>query len=368
MKEVGYRLGELFCGGGLALGAKSASIISHNCKYQINHAWATDWDSSACETYRYNICPERPESVVCCDIRQLSFERLQNLSSIDGLAFGFPCNDFSVVGERLGIHGMYGSLYQYAVEALNFFNPQWFVGENVSGLRNSNGGRALEIILEALRTAGNSYEVTAHLYEFEYYGIPQTRHRIIIVGIRKDIGKVFRVPSPDLYKDIDVSCQRAIENPPIPSSAFNHEPTKQSLVVIERLKYIKPGENVFTAAIPAELRLNVCGARISQIYKRLHPSKPAYTITGSGGGGTHVYHWSEHRSLTNRERARLQTFPDNFIFYGSKGNVRRQIGMAVPPRFGTIIFNALLSSLLDIPYPSIPSNITRTSSLFAEVF
>ena len=71
-------------------------------------------------------------------------------------------------------------------------------------------------------------------------------------------------------------------------------------------------------------------ARMSQIYKRLDSAKPAYTVTGSGGGGTHVYHFKEDRALTNRERARLQTFPDKYEFYGGKESVRRQIGMAVP--------------------------------------
>jgi DNA (cytosine-5)-methyltransferase 1 len=82
--------------------------------------------------------------------------------------------------------------------------------------------------------------------------------------------------------------------------------------------------------LPKELELNVKGAKISQIYKRLHPEKPSYTVTGSGGGGTHVYHWKENRALTNRERARLQTFPDNFIFHGSKESVRKQIGILKP--------------------------------------
>src|SRR5690606_35154454 len=101
--------------------------------------------------------------------------------------------------------------------------------------------------------------------------------------------------------------------------------TNQSRQVVERLKYIKPGENAFTANLPQNLRLNVRGAKISHIYKRLDPSKPAYTITGSGGGGTHCYHWKENRALTNRERARLQTFPDDFVFCGSKESVRKQI-------------------------------------------
>jgi len=103
--------------------------------------------------------------------------------------------------------------------------------------------------------------------------------------------------------------------------------------------------------------LNVRGAKISQIYKRLDPDKPAYTVTGSGGGGTHIYHWKENRALTNRERARLQTFPDNFIFSGSKESVRKQIGMAVPCVGAKVIFEAVLKSLAGISYPHIAPNI-----------
>ncbi|MDR0646266.1 MAG: DNA cytosine methyltransferase, partial [Elusimicrobiota bacterium] len=113
----------------------------------------------------------------------------------------------------------------------------------------------------------------------------------------------------------------------------------------------------FTAKLPKKLKLNVQGAKISQIYKRLDPDKPSYTITGSGGGGTHVYHWEENRALTNRERARLQTFPDTFEFKGSKESVRKQIGMAVPIAGGKVIFEAILKSFAGIDYPSIKPNI-----------
>lgn len=103
--------------------------------------------------------------------------------------------------------------------------------------------------------------------------------------------------------------------------------------------------------------LHVKGAKISQIYKRLDPEKPAYTVTGSGGGGTHIYHWSDPRALTNRERARLQTFPDDYIFEGSKESVRRQIGMAVPCQGAKIIFEAILKTFAGIPYESMDANI-----------
>ena len=87
--------------------------------------------------------------------------------------------------------------------------------------------------------------------------------------------------------------------------------TKQSATVVERLKLLKAGQNAWQPDLPKHLQLNVKGARLSNIYKRLLPDQPAYTVTGSGGGGTHMYHWEEPRALTNRERARLQTFPDN---------------------------------------------------------
>ncbi len=351
-----FRLGELFCGpGGLAWGAKQAQVKKGNTVYAIKHVWATDYDKDTCETYRHNICPKNPKSIVCQDIRKLDYKRLKNISEIDALAFGFPCNDFSVVGEQKGINGVYGPLYSYGVKALKYFQPKWFLAENVGGLRNSNDGGAFKIILKEFFEAG--YSVYPHLYKFEEYGIPQARHRIIIIGIRKDLNVSFSIPSSEPYSQVDISCQNAIENPPIPPDAPNNELTKQSKTVVERLKHIKPGENAFTADLPPHLQLNVRGAKISQIYKRLEPDKPAYTVTGSGGGGTHVYHWSEPRALTNRERARLQTFPDNFVFWGLKESVRKQIGMAVPCAGAKIIFEAILNKFADFEYPSVYPNI-----------
>lgn len=351
-----FRLGELFSGpGGIALGAANAGIKNKNGFFSISHAWSVDIDPDACETYKRNICPENEHSVICSDIRSVDFDELKTISEIDALAFGFPCNDFSIVGEQQGINGAFGPLYTYGIKALSLFQPQWFFAENVGGLISSNGGRAFKTILHKLFMTG--YNVIPHLYKFEEYGIPQARHRIVIIGIRKDLGITYNVPSPNPYSNINNSSRYAIEKPPIPPDAPNNEFTMQSETVIERLKYIKPGENAFNASLPEHLKLNVKGAKISQIYKRLDPKKPAYTITGSGGGGTHVYHWKENRALTNRERARLQTFPDNFIFYGPKESVRKQIGMAVPPAGAKIIMEAVLKSFAGVKYPSIESNI-----------
>ena len=242
--------------------------------------------------------------------------------------FGFPCNDFSLVGETKGLNGKFGPLYSYGVRYIASTNPLFFLAENVSGLSSANAGKAMEIIMNELKHAGDfGYNVTNHLYKFEDYGVPQARHRYVFIGIRKDLDKFFQVPKPSYLR---VSAREAISKP-ISEKTTNNELTRQSTRVIERLKYIKPGQNAWTADLPKHLQLNVKGAKLSQIYKRLEPDKPSYTVTGSGGGGTHMYHWEEDRSLTNRERARLQTFPDDFVFLGGKESVRKQIGMAVPP-------------------------------------
>lgn len=362
MNNTVFRLGELFSGpGGIALGASWASAQNEIESFKIEHAWATDFDADTCETYRNNLCPTDPKSVVHKDVRELEMSSLMNISDIDALAFGFPCNDFSVVGEQKGTDGVFGPLYTYGINVLKYFQPKWFLAENVGGLRNSNDGNALETILSEMTNQG--YAVTPHHYKFEKYGVPQARHRIIIVGIRWDLNLDFKVPSPEPYKDIDVTSKKAMTVPPIPQSAANNELTKQSPAVVERLGFIKPGENAFTADLPEHLRLNVKGAKISQIYKRLDPTKPSYTVTGSGGGGTHVYHWSENRALTNRERARLQTFPDDFVFTGSKESVRKQIGMAVPPQAAKVIFEAILKTFAGVEYEYVAPNIKIATPL-----
>lgn len=348
-----FRMGELFCGpGGLACGALQAKVKGHP-ELQIEHAWANDFDEATCETYRYNICRNDADtSVYCGDVRELDISYNNPLFAehpFNALAFGFPCNDFSTVGEQKGFDGTYGPLYTYGVKVLQLFRPQWFLAENVSGLSSANKGGALPKIMKDLHAVG--YNLFPHLYKFEEYGVPQARHRIIIIGIRKDLPYVFFPPSPTTPNVRDYKTSRqALEEPPIAPDTPNNELPHMSEIVVERLKHIKPGQNAFNAELPQYLQLNIKGARISQIYRRLDPTKPSYTVTGSGGGGTHIYHYSENRALTNRERARLQTFPDNFVFKGTKEKVRRQIGMAVPCEGARQIFEAVLKTFAGIPY------------------
>ena len=350
-----YRLGELFCGpGGLAVGALRSK--SSDGRLGVVHAWANDYDSDTCETYRRNLCPDHPETVYGGDVRELDIERLEG---IDAFAYGFPCNSFSNVGEHKGFENeKFGQLYWYGVRVLRHFHPLWFIAENVSGIRSAGSGD-FQVILKDLRDSG--YKLTTNLYKAELYGVPQTRHRVIIVGIRDDIPVEFHVPDPAVYNDVDVSARTALAG--IPADAPNSEVRKLTANVIRRLSYIRPGENVWQAEdrlgdeFPDDLRIHT-KTKISQIYRKLDPDRPSYTMTAAGGGGTFGYHWTD-RELTNRERARIQTFPDTYAFYGKYASVRKQIGMAVPCKLAEVVVTAILNSFAGIPYPWVEPNLSE---------
>ncbi|MFB3978453.1 DNA cytosine methyltransferase [Microbacterium proteolyticum] len=375
MSELSFRMGELFSGpGGMALGARRAAKAVDGV--ELTHSWANDYDLDTCKTYRRNILvPEYGETVkvvrtsaelpragggiVHQNVHDLDID---GLGGIEGFAFGFPCNDYSLVGEWKGLHGDFGPLYSYGVKVLASKSPKWFVAENVSGLRGANEGRAFSQILRHLQhpEGGPRYTIVPHMYSFDEYGVPQRRQRIVIVGIREDIDVQFRVPSPEMYRHVDVTAKNGIDSPPIDLYAPNHEFTRQSQNVVDRLSHMRPGEHAFSPrvvqALPEYLRIRT-KTTLSTTYKRLEPDKPAYTVTGAGGGGSHMYHWSANRALTNREKARLQTFPDDFVFEGGKDSVRKQVGMAVPVNGAQAIFTALFKSFAKLDYPSVEPNI-----------
>lgn len=390
-----FYIGELFSGpGGLALGAALAKkqISDSREVFKIKHSWGVDKDPAAIGTYIHNICKKYRGFGFPIDAMDFCMNYLDCYDPINALAFGFPCNDFSLVGESKGLHGKYGELYKAGVFAIKHFNPLFFIAENVSGIHSANQGKAFKQILNELENSGKyGYELTVHLYKFEEYGVPQMRHRFIIVGIRKDQNLKFNVPAPTHGKGKKpfVTVKKQLSKP-IKGNVTNTKITLQDRRVVERLKFTPPWQNAWyldelfgmsnseRRKILKELdwykneiaflsddeikvqiddaRLKCTKARMSHIYRRLDANKPSYTITGSGGGGTHVYHWNEHRALTNRERARLQTFPDWFEFKGSKEQVRKQIGMAVPPKASKQIFEAILKTFAGIEYPSVEAN------------
>ena len=399
-QQVVYKLAELFCGpGGIGLAAKGVEHQRNGKSFKISPVWANDIDADTCRTYAHNIHgigfnEELPKHVVAGPIQEVPDLSKQSIPEFNALAFGFPCNDFSIVGEKRGLNGQFGPLYTHGVRALNAQAPDWFIAENVGGLVNQNEGKTFNLILNDLVNAGPGYVVTPHLYRFEEYGVPQSRHRVVIVGLRKDLNKKFAVPIPTHHSLEDFVSVEEILRQDISPSASHNTLTRQSERVTERLQLIAPGKNAWwldellqlsdsdlvdsvrrlrpqfqkyfgfspknvkkLRAKIKEVKLNVKSARMSHIYKRLDPQKPCYTITGSGGGGTHVYHWDEPRALTNRERARIQGFPDDFSFYGSSESARKQIGMAVPVSGAKAILRAILKTMAEEPYTSVPQDI-----------
>lgn len=342
------RFGELFAGaGGMASGLKAAGL---------EPVWAVDWAEDACETYRRNV----GSHAICDKVENVVFN---NLDQVDGLAFGFPCNDFSMVGEKKGTDGYFGGLYKYAEKALQQVRPKWFIAENVPGMLAAGG----HSIMDEFSNAGDGYRLSVHLFRFEEYGVPQKRWRVIGVGIRNDLDLTFMPPAPTHSSPVTASMAfRGIE-----LVEANNELPRHSAKVIELLESIPPGQNCWYEGVPEHLRLNVPNVRMSLIYRRLHPDEPAYTVVGSGGGGTHSYHFKYPRALTNRERARLQSFPDDFVFVGSTQSVRKQIGMAVPPLGAQRIGEALLRTFNGESYQHVEPSVgvfKGTSSIDAGLF
>lgn len=367
-----FRTAELFAGpGGGAYAAKTAHFLDKNGeKWGFKHVWANEYDSDTVDTYKLNIIgDENANTVFCEDVRKFDLTNHEVLSDIDTLIFGFPCNDYSLVGKQKGLDGNFGPLYSYGVKALKEFQPKFFVAENVGGLSSANEGEAFIQILKEFQQTG--YVLTPHFYKFEEYGVPQARHRIIIVGIRNDLAKEgieFRVPAPTTPNPSQYKTTgEALTIPPIAEDALNHEFTNHNERTLNMLSFIPEGGNAWVEDIPKEFRLNVKGAKLSNIYKRLDRNKPSYTVTGSGGGGTHMYHWSENRALTNRERARIQTFPDDYHFCGGKESVRKQIGMAIPPDGFRHILIAILKTFAREDYEWIePTKKLQMSALLKE--
>jgi len=194
-------------------------------------------------------------------------------------------------------------------------------------------------------------------------GVPQHRERLIVMGVRRDLAiRPPALPLPSIARHSTVA--DALDKFPIPEGAPNHEVGLDGPGVVERLKLIPPGSNY--RVIPRGHPLAVKGL-ISHVYRRLDPDKPSYTIIAGGGGGTHGYHHREPRRLSNRERARLQTFPDDFIFEGGSMRksayvrVRRQIGNAVPPLAAEVIISALAATLRSAGVPGTAARLLQAA-------
>ena len=250
---------------------------------------------------------------------------------------GFPCVTFSVVGKQEGLkNDKDGKLYESFAKYVERLQPKVFIAENVKGILSANKGKAVKIIKKRFELDG--YKLKIFLVNFADFGVPQLRERVLFIGIRNDIKTEF-IPPEFTHKNNHITSKEAFKY--LPKNCIHTQHLKVSDKVVERLKLIPQGKN-FKAVENTPYAIK---GLMSNIYRRLHEDEPAYTVIASGGGGTWGYHFKEHRPLTNRERARLQSFPDDYNFQGSTTEVRRQIGNAVPP-VGIYPFAERISCLL----------------------
>lgn len=327
-KKVTPKIVSVFSGcGGLDLGF-------HLEGYRT--VWANDFSEWACESFRnYFGDVIRKE-----DITKIDPFTDKSIPECDIVLGGFPCQDFSVIWKQPGLDGKRGGLYRNFLDFVAAKQPKAFVAENVKGLLTANKRKAIETIIRDFESIAPGYVVKPHLYNFADYGVPQFRERLLIVGIRVDTGFDFKHPLPthgegrsNPYFTAGEAIEGALDVP------FNNEQINCADKTRRMLEMIPEGGN-FTD-IPKDNPLYVKGM-ISHVYRRIQRNEPAKTIIAAGGGGTWGYHYPEARALTNRERARLQSFPDDFEFKGSVTEVRRQIGNAVPPEGVRLLARKLL--------------------------
>lgn len=298
--------------------------------------WANDFSEWACQSFANYF----GNVIVHGDITKIDPYTDKSIPDCDLVLGGFPCQDFSIIWKQPGLNGTRGGLFRHFAEFVDAKKPKAFVAENVKGLLTANKRKAIDVIIKDFESIAPGYIVKPHLYNFAEYGVPQFRERVLIVGIRKDTGFNFVHPKPICGPSTEVpyvTAGQALEG--VENAEFNNEALGCKDKTRRMLELIPEGGN-FTD-IPKDHPLYVKGM-ISHVYRRINRNEPAKTIIAAGGGGTWGYHYPEPRPLTNRERARLQSFPDDFVFTGSITEVRRQIGNAVPPEGVRLVARRLM--------------------------
>ena len=312
----GYNFIDLFSGaGGLSCGLVMAGWTPIGSVEVMEQAVAT---------YKYNFVDKKgfEENVETQDIRETDVKRHLYDSvwgkNIDLIVGGFPCQGFSMAGNRI-VTDKRNTLYLDMLEIVDHLRPKVVVMENVPGLRSMLGGKVEEKIINDFEKIGYKINVTV-LNAADYY-TPQTRRRVIFIGNRIGVDNLH--PQPLLSESQYVTTKDAIgdlinhkEDP-----LFNHVPTTHSKEMAERLAKVKEGESLY--------------GNYSDSWKKCPWDKPSCTVKENHGGVN--IHPKLPRVLTAREMARLQSFPDDFVFQGSKKWQLTQIGNAVPCFLGKAI-------------------------------
>jgi DNA (cytosine-5)-methyltransferase 1 len=313
-----YTVADLFSGaGGLTLGFVMAGFTP---------LFGVESDPVASATYRYNFSSAAHWEGKIEDIDLNVIEESVGSRTLNVLAAGFPCPGFSVAGQRKPEDAR-NQLYKQVLPFLARFKPWFVVLENVPGfvtLGNGLFARDLVADLEAL-----GYTASLQVLEAAAYGVPQLRPRTVIVGNR--FGYQNPYPSPLLEEEDYVPIEAAIDDfrdaPREPTS--NHEWTRHSEEMMRRIAAVPPGGSLYPSYVDA--------------WKRQYPGKPSMTVK-ENHGGCHL-HPSLNRALSARELARLQSFPDSFLFEGTMKRAMFQIGNAVPPVLAKHVALALLPTL-----------------------
>ena len=265
--------------------------------------WANDLNGEACKTYRRNLGHE----ILRGDVWSL-LDRMP--ASADVLIGGFPCQDISVNGKRAGVNGLRSGLYRAMVEAVKRVKPKVFVAENVKALlRHQEWLRQVVGDFEGL-----GYKLHYQLYQAADYGVPQTRERVLFVGTAEGV-EPYVPPAPE-------------------RSAATWITAKEAIGDLEEMPQNPRINHIWSLANTSPEQGN----------RRLVPERPGYTIRAECHGNIQ-YHYRLPRRVSMREAARIQSFPDKFVFVSGLRETERQVGNAVPPVLAWHVANSVLVCL-----------------------
>lgn len=312
MKKYTYI--DLFSGaGGMSLGFDNAGF---------KNLFAIEFNKNFSETYKKNFPNHQ---LIVDDIKNVTEQQIHDIiknKRVDVVIGGPPCQGFSIAGNigRNFIDDDRNRLFKEFVRFVNCLKPKIFILENVKAMESHNHGKTIKEIISSFEQIG--YKVKYKVLNAADYGVPQERRRIFLVGM---LGKnTFKYPEKEQKV---VTVKEAIGDLPKlksgeTSNIPNHNAMSHTKQMLEKMIYVKDGGNRYD--IPAVLRPK---SGDSRKYIRYNSKKPSVCVTGDM---RKIFHYEQNRALTCRELARLQTFPDSFIFYGNTGNIQQQIGNAVP--------------------------------------
>ncbi len=319
-----YTYIDLFAGaGGFSLGFDQE---------RFKNVLSIEFNEKFSKTYKYNF----PfHNLIIDDIKNISNKEIRKFikyESVDVIVGGPPCQGFSLAGNigRNFIDDDRNQLFREFVRFVSICKPKVFIMENVGAMATHMKGKTIKDIVYSLEHISNKskkdYKVKWKILNSVNYGIPQQRRRIFIVGVRNDLEKEFDFPIKD--EEI-ISIKEAIKDLPKLNSGEqslipNHNAMNHSKQMLEKMKYIEDGGD--RRSIPKKIRPTSGDIRK---YIRYKSDSPSICITGDM---RKVFHYEQNRALTIRELARIQTFPDEFIFIGNSGDIQQQIGNAVPPK------------------------------------